>query len=173
MRLKRNQVVSGTWHTNFSAMLLISTATRPKPLLCSNMSAALKACSSGLNLDLDLTLKFDGDSDLFFPHRTQSKRERSTPAVSAEAGSNESPASIRAQKYFCEAPARREAKTDDLPDEARLLPHNSVNPPRGMPPVTPSICAIPVGMLSCSGRRQGAKAEGISVSTKVRMAAAE
>src|SRR5215469_18673901 len=83
-----------------------SRITSPKPLACSSTSVIFRACSiweyslreSDDLVPIELN---DRESDLFFlvspclrgedePHRTQSNRARSTPALAADCGSNAS-----------------------------------------------------------------------------------
>src|SRR6185312_8037205 len=83
-RANRKQIESGTLRTSRSSIFPRSTAIRPNPPFCTMMSDALNACSRD-------GIPFPA------PHRTQSRRDMSTPATSAEAGSKQSLASTSAQ----------------------------------------------------------------------------
>src|SRR6267142_6846518 len=160
-RLKRNHEVRGTLRTTRSGTPLRAMTINPKPPLCSSMSVALKACSSG------------GIFCRLRPQRTHNSREKSTPAFSAEAVSSESPASTSAQKYICEARASSECSTEVFPEDARLLPQISVRALRGIPEVIASTASIPVGMVSRSMRFDGTNAKGSLRSMVDRKIAAE
>ncbi|MFY9905435.1 MAG: hypothetical protein WBD45_21055 [Terriglobales bacterium] len=87
----------------------------------------------------------------FSPHRTHSKRFISMPAAAADAGSNASPASTKAQTSP-RSVARASAISNMLvlPEEA--VPQISVRQPRATPPVSESSCGIPLGTISGGGR---------------------
>src|SRR3954463_13147079 len=162
-RRKRNQVANGIFRATLGATSFRSTTTIPNPPACKSRSVTFNTCS-----------RFEN----FVPEqRTQSKRLRSTPAATADAGSNAPLASISAQHSCRAAVASAKAESIRLvhPEESGALSvsfftakplrptefttgrglntssgreKNSVTAPRGNPPVRRSSSAIPLGTHS-------------------------
>ncbi len=137
MRRKRNHTFKGTRRTVAPGKSLKSSATNPNPPPFKSKSAPRKACS-------------------ILPQRTNNNRPSSTPAASAPQGSNASRPSTTAQDSPRRVnPANRETRKLIRPDPA--APVISVKQPRGNPPVSPSISAMPEAAISGIAARRTAK----------------
>ncbi len=166
-RQKRNQEAKGIRRALWTGTSPRSRAIIPKPLLCSSRSVTFSICASCDSQRwmygffqpekfppfvpaLDAAEGYLRER-YFSPQRTQSKRLISMPAAAADAGSNVSLTSTRAQtspRWVARASAK--SSTLVLPDEA--VPQISVRQPRARPPVSESSCGIPVGNISGAGR---------------------
>src|ERR1700677_2684252 len=131
-RRKRNQESRGTCRTSRGAMSLKSTAINPNPPPCNNKSVARSVCST-------------------FRQRTHNNFRNSTPAASAECGSNASPPSINAQASSCAVRALK-AESSKLVRLEHEGPKISVSAPRGNPPVNKSISGMPLETVTTSCR---------------------
>src|ERR1700683_2367908 len=131
-RRKRNQTSSGTWPSTSARISLRSRAMKPKPPPCKSRSVARKVCS-------------------MFRHRTQSNCFSSTPAASAECGSKASHPSISAQAS-ARAVLAAKAENSKLVRPEQAGPKISVSAPRGKPPASESISAMPVETVSTTWR---------------------
>src|ERR1700684_1305566 len=131
-RRNRNQESSGTCRTSRGAISLKSTAINPKPPPCNSKSVARSVCST-------------------FRQRTHNNFRNSTPAASAECGSNASPPSISAQASSCAVRALNAASSKLVRPEHEG-PKISVSAPRGNPPVNKSISGMPLETVTTSWR---------------------
>ena len=138
-RRKRNHVVSGMRRAVCGGRSPRSRAIIPKPPLSSSRSVARRSCSR----------QCSGESSA---QRTHSNWSNSTPAAAADCGSRASLASTTAQNSPRRrvAAARADNSTVVRPEEAG--PQISVRQPRGRPPVSASMAAMPLGTISGAGR---------------------
>ena len=137
-RRKRNHVVSGMRRAVCCGRSPRSRAISPKPPLSSSRSVARRSCSR----------RCSGE---FSPQRTHSSRSNSIPAAAADCGSRASLASTTAQNSPRRVAAASAASSTVVrPEEAG--PQISVRQPRGRPPVSASIAAMPLETISGAGR---------------------
>ncbi len=137
-RRKRNHVVSGMRRAACGGRSPRSRAINPKPPLSSSRSVARRSCSR----------LFSGE---FSPQRTHSSRSNSIPASAADCGSRASLASTSTQHSPRRVAAASAASSKVVrPEEAG--PQISVRQPRGRPPVSASIAAMPLETISAAGR---------------------
>jgi len=137
-RRKRNHIVNGIWRAVCGGRSPRSRAINPKPPLSSSRSAARSSCSK----------HFCGELS---PQRTHSNRSNSTPAAVADCGSRVSLASTTTQHSPRRVAAASAASSNVVrPEEAG--PQISVRQPRGRPPVSASISAMPLETISGAGR---------------------
>src|ERR1022692_325680 len=149
-RRKRNHEVSGTRRALSAGISPRSSTTMPKPPPCSSRSVTFNTCSRRPSAARGGWSLCDGklERSLQRPH---SRRSRSTPAATAEAGSKLSLASTSAhtsrQPVACASAA---SITPVRPEEAG--PVISLSAPRGRPPVSASSAANPVETVSGAAR---------------------
>src|ERR1700676_5079114 len=162
-RRKRNHVVNGMRRAVCGGRSPRSRAIRPKPPLSSNKSVARKSCSKRCSGSCESDLKkflfsvsepvlrvefFCGVSS---PHRTHSNRSNSIPASATHWGSRASPASTTAQ-HSPRPVAAASADSNKVVRPEEAGPQISVKHPRGSPPVSASIAAMPLDIISGVGR---------------------
>jgi hypothetical protein len=127
-RRKRNHVESGTRRTRLAWKPARSRASMPNPPPCKSKSAAPKVCS-------------------MFRHRTHNKCFESMPVRAKECGSSASlPSTSAHTSPWLAMLASMEINRPVRPEDSG--PQISVNPPRGMPPVTASSSEMSVGTVS-------------------------
>src|ERR1700691_358540 len=139
-RRKRNQVVNGMRRAAGSGRSPRSRAINPKPPLSSSRSEARRTCSRRCSAGHE-----------FSPQRPHSNRSHSTLAAATDCGSRASLASTSAQNSPRRVAAASAASNKVVrPEEAG--PQISVRQPRGRPPVSASMAAIPLETISGVGR---------------------